>query len=367
MTVAPIVSMWRRSLLALGTVAVMALVLALAAVVGLIDAEVAVEGCAGLAVIALAFGAMVRTRFHDRFTDAGFITAQMLAVFLLLAWITVRADDTPSAISVLYLVAMFYGVLQLGRARLAALAAIALVTHGVALFILIDLGARVSLPAAWTQYGALVLAFAWCTYAAGVVLRLRERLSKAQRSLQELGARAEEGARRDALTGIFQRQHLVESLEREVARAQRLGKPLSLARVDLEGLREINEAGGTAAGDAALQRFVAAAGSALRNVDVFGRYGGKEFAIVMPDTDIQGAIVAAGRIHARVDAEMAGEGTGGARLRCTLGVAEHVGGGDSRALMDSAESALNYAKAAGRDRIVALGPEGTPVAQGDAR
>lgn len=357
----PAANLWRRSLLGLGTVAVMALVLALAAVLDLVDPEVAVEGCAILAVITLSFLVAMRTGFHARFTDAGFVSAQMLAVFLLLAWITVRADDTPSAISVLYLVAMLYGMLQLGRARLAALAFLALVTHGVAIFVLIDLGGRVNQAAAWTQFGALALAFAWFTYAAGTVLRLRARLGEAQRRMQELEHEAQDRARRDALTGVFQHHHLLESLEREVARAQRLGKPLSLARVDLEGLGSINVEYGAAAGDAALKRFVTAAGSALRNVDVFGRYGGKEFMVIMPDTDIHGAIVAAERIRARVGAEPATEARGGGHLRCTLGVAEHASGGDSRALIAGVESALNYAKAAGRDRVVALGPDGNPV------
>lgn len=360
-TAAPAVNLWRRSLLGLATVAVMALVLALAAVLDLVDPEVAVEGCAILLVIALTFLVMMRTGFHARFTDAGLVSAQVLAVLLLLAWITVRADDTPSAISVLYLVAMSYGALQLPRARLAALAACALVTHGVAIFVLVDLGGRINHAAAWTQFGALALAFAWLTYAAGTVLRLRERLAEAQRHLQDLDHDAQERARRDALTGVFQHHHLLESLEREVARAQRLGKPLSLARVDLEGLGGINVEYGTAAGDAALKRFVTAAASALRNVDVFGRYGGKEFMVIMPDTDIDGAIVAAERIRAKVAAEPATEARAAGHLRCTLGVAEHAPGGDSRALIAGAESALNYAKAAGRDRVVALGPDGNPV------
>ena len=362
MNATPAASTWRRSLLGLGTVAVMALVLALAAVLDLVDPEVAVEGCAGLAVIALVFVYMLRSGFHARFSDAGFVFAQALAVFVLLAWITLRADDTPAAIPVLYLVAMLYGALQLDRARLAALAAIALVLHGVAIFVLIDLGGRVSQPAAWTQFGALVLAFAWCIYAAGVVLRLRERLAQAQRGLHELRAESDERARRDTLTGVFQHHHLMESLDREVARAERLGKPLALARVDLEGLGAINVEGGTAAGDAALKRFVAAAGSTLRNVDVFGRYGGKEFVVIMPDTDIQGAIVAAERIHARVAGEPAREMAAGGHLRSTIGVAEHARGAGSQALVAGAESALAYAKAAGRDRVVALGADGAPIA-----
>ncbi len=344
---------WRRTLLGTGTVAIMALVLALAAVLDLVDAEVAVTGCVALAVIAAVFVAMMRTGFSARFTEGAFVAQQMSAVFLLLAWLTFRAEDTPSAISVLYLVAMLYGVLVLDRWWLAGAALFAMVSHGIAIFLLIDTGHRINMAATWTQYGALVLACGWFTYAAGIVSRLRARVSEAHRRLHDLGVEAEERARRDVSTGVFNYPHLMESLEREVARAQRLDKPLCVARVDLDGLGKINDTQGAAAGDAALRRFVAAAGGALRNVDVFGRYGGNEFLVLMPDTDIAGAIVAGERIRAAVAR---------AAVTCTVGLAEHSKGADSRAMLTRAESALNYAKAAGRDRVVALGADGAPVA-----
>ena len=345
-------ALWRRSLLGIGTVAVMALVISLAAVLDLVDAEVAVEACIGLAVIGVVSIAVARTHYNERFSDATFVAAQMAAVFLLLAWLTIRAEDTP-AISVLYLVAMLYGVLQLDRGRLAALAAIALVTHGIAIFVLIGQGAKIDRAATWMQYGGLVLALAWFTFAAGVVLRLRARLAEANHRVQELAQQGEERARRDSLTGVFHYHHMIETLDREVARAERFKKPLCVARIDLDGLRRINEARGHEAGDAALKTFVTAALTALRTVDVLGRYGGNEFVAILPDTDIRGAIVAAGRIHAAV----AHAGS----LTCTIGVAEHARGGNSRAAIARAESALNFAKAAGRDRLVALGPGGERI------
>src|SRR5262245_56865996 len=96
---------WRRSQLGVGTIAVMALVLALAAVLDLIDAEAAVGGCVALVLIAVVSVAMLRTGFSARFSDAAFVTGQMAAVFVLLAWLTYSSDDAPGAISVLYLVA----------------------------------------------------------------------------------------------------------------------------------------------------------------------------------------------------------------------------------------------------------------------
>lgn len=352
---------WRRSLLGIGSVAIMALVLALAAVLGLIEPEVAVEGCIALAALAGIFHGLLRFGVGSRFSDAGFVSAQLAAVFVLLAWLTYRAGDIPAAIPVLYLVAMLYGMLQLDRTRLAILATVAAATHGTALFMLIDHGHRINLAAAWTQFGALVLALAWFTYAAGIVLRLRARLSEAHRKLHDLALEANQRASRDTLTGVYHHRHLMEALEREIARAERIGKPLSIARVDLDWLGGVNETHGSAAGDIALKRFTEAAAGALRDVDVFGRYGGKEFLAIMPDTDLKGAVIAAQRIRAAVGREPVPEVRGRRHLSCTLGVAEHRKGENTRLVISRAEAGLNFAKAAGRDRVVALDADGKPA------
>jgi diguanylate cyclase (GGDEF)-like protein len=356
--------LWRRSLLGIGSVVLMALVLALAAALGLIEAGAAAEGCIALAVLAGAFHALVRFGHGARFAKADFVFAQLASVFALLAWLTFRTDDAPSVMAVLYLVAMLFGTLQLDRTRLAILGSAALIAHGTALFMLIDDGRPVGLAAAWTQFGALVLAFSWCIYAAGVILRLRERLAEAHRKLHEQGLDAAERASRDALTGVYHHRHLIDALEREIARAERVGKPLSIARVDLDGLGAVNEAHGTPAGDIALKRFTAAAAGALRDVDVFGRYGGKEFLVLMPDTALKGAVIAAERIRAAVSREPAPEVRGKRHLSCTLGVAEHRKGENSRLAIGRAEAGLNYAKAAGRDRVVALDADGKPSPAG---
>lgn len=342
----------RRALLGGGSLGVMALVLVLAALLKLIRPEVAVQGCVALAALAAVFYAMLRTGFSARFSDADFVSMQLAAAFLLLAWLSYLAEDAPT-IPVLYLVAMLYGLLQLDRSRLAVLAGFALLAHGTALFMLIDHGRRIDLAAAWSQFGALALVFAWFTYAAGVVLRLRARLADAHRRLHDLGEQAADRASRDALTGAYNRPHLVEALEREIARAERIGKPLSIARIDLDRLGSVNESHGPVAGDIALKRFAAAAASALRDVDVFGRYGGKEFLAIMSDTDLKGAVIAAERVRATVAREPVPEVEGSRHLSCTAGVAEHRKGETTRLVLARAEAQLNFGKAAGRDRVVA--------------
>ena len=293
-------------------------------------------------------------------------SGRLTAAFVLLAWLSYDAGDTFLPVLVLYLIVMLYGTLRLDRTRLAILAAFALVTHGTALFMLIDRGGKLTLAAAWLQIGFLAFALAWFVYAAGTVLRLRDRLTEAHRRRHDLEQEANERASRDTLTGVYHHRHLMEALEREIARAERIGKPLAIARVDLDWLGSVNQTHGSAAGDIALQRFTLAAAGALRDVDVFGRYGGKEFLAVMPDTDLKGAVVAAERLRAAVGREPLPEVRGRRHLSCTQGVAEHRKGENTRLIIARAEAALNFAKAAGRDRVVALGPGDRPVEIGSA-
>jgi diguanylate cyclase (GGDEF)-like protein len=344
---------WRRALPAAGTAAVMALVLVLAAALGLVAPGAAAAGCAALAVFAGAVYASLHTGNSGRLSDAEFSAAQLGTLFLLLGWLTWLARDAQPAIAVLYLATMVFGMLQLDGIRLASLAAIALVIHGMVLFALTDHGRLLTPAAAWMQFGALALAFAWFVYIAGTIRHLRARLAEAHRKLHELSAIADDRASRDTLTGVYHHRHLMETLEREIARAERLGKPVSIARVDLDWLGSVNQTHGHSAGDVALKRFTLAAAEALRDVDIFGRYGGKEFLAIMPDTDLKGAVIAAERVRAAVSREPAPDVQGRQHLSCTLGVAEYHKGENLRLVIGRAEARLTYAKAAGRDRVEA--------------
>jgi diguanylate cyclase (GGDEF)-like protein len=283
------------------------------------------------------------------------------AAYLALAWLSSNAGEYLAAVQLLYALPMIYGMFRLDRLRLSVLTAFALITHGTALFMLVDRDSHLNAPALWAQFAALALAFAWSGFASGAVLRLRERLAEARRALHDSSQQASDRASRDSLTGAYHHRHLMEVLEREIARAERVGKPLSIARLDLDGLSAVNEVHGTAVGDVVLKRFVEAGTEALRNVDILGRHGGKEFLVIMPDTDLQGSVIAAGRLREAVAREPLPETRGRKHLSCTLGVAEHRKGENTRLVIGRAEAALNYAKAAGRDRVVALDTDGKPV------
>jgi diguanylate cyclase (GGDEF)-like protein len=356
----------QRAYLGAGVAAIMALVLSLGALLRLIDPKVATEGCIAIGVLLCVFCWLLATGKSLRFADPGLATAQIAAMYLLLGYLTFRSGDAQPGLSLLYMVVTLYGLLRLDAQRLIVLAAIALVLHGVAIFMLVDPGSRIDPAATWMQFGALVLGMLWAAWAAVSVSRLREGVAAAHGRLHRHAEEARGKASRDDATGAYQRSVLYESLEREASRATRTGNLLCVARVEIDRLRAVNDRFGAAAGDSALKRFADVAHRIARDVDTFGRWGGKEFLLIMPDTGYTKAIIGAERMRAAVEREAFEEVQGEWRVTCSAGLAQYRKGEDLALVLARAEAALNYAKAAGRNRVIAFDEDGKPVTPGQS-
>ncbi len=181
-------------------------------------------------------------------------------------------------------------------------------------------------------------------------LRVAERTA----ALEAANARLLELATRDGLTGLFNRRHFFELAERELARARRSGLPLSIVMLDLDHFKQINDSRGHAAGDQVLREVAALFGLVLRETDIVGRYGGEEFAALLPDTTREEALHIAERLRAVVaqhQVEWRGE-----VIRCSasLGIThlDSVAGGTLDTLLERADTALMSAKSGGRNRLV---------------
>lgn len=155
----------------------------------------------------------------------------------------------------------------------------------------------------------------------------------------------------DTLTGVQNRRQLFARLELERERAARFGEPFALLLVDVDRFRELNEAAGHAAGDAALREVAALLGREVRAVDLVARYGGEEFAVVLPRTGPGEAAETGERLRAAV-AGSGFEAAPGGRITVSVGGACFPGDArDLAALVDSADAALFAAKQAGRDAV----------------
>jgi diguanylate cyclase (GGDEF)-like protein len=157
----------------------------------------------------------------------------------------------------------------------------------------------------------------------------------------------------DSLTGLFNRPYLDSRLHEEVERAKRGASSLTVLMVDIDNFKSINDAHGHHVGDAALQVVGSILRSTVRVFDVCARYGGDEFAILMPSSDHPSAATCAERIRQRVfDYRTGGEGSSMLpRLTVSIGVAIIEAGEDPADLIRRADQSLYQAKAAGKNRV----------------
>jgi diguanylate cyclase (GGDEF)-like protein len=170
----------------------------------------------------------------------------------------------------------------------------------------------------------------------------------------------------DALTGLFNRRHFQDNLDKEMRRCEREERPLSLLLLDLDHFKQYNDRWGHTQGDEELRRVAAQVSKSIRTTDIAFRYGGEEFAVLLPSCTKAQAAEVAEKIRAAVGAHGHRAGVLG-RTTVSIGVATFPDDGRAaRGLVDTADGALYAAKAAGRDRVSMASAVATPPA-GDAR
>jgi diguanylate cyclase (GGDEF)-like protein len=163
----------------------------------------------------------------------------------------------------------------------------------------------------------------------------------------------------DALTGAANRRHFIDALERELQRAGRFGFPVSVVLLDIDHFKRVNDSFGHPAGDEVLVQVVARLAAKLRESDLLARYGGEEFVVLLSHLGAVEARDAADRLRAVVSEEPLQVEGQRIPVTASFGVAtvepgETVGG---RELLRRADSAMYWAKRAGRDRVCAWSQE----------
>jgi diguanylate cyclase (GGDEF)-like protein len=156
----------------------------------------------------------------------------------------------------------------------------------------------------------------------------------------------------DELTGLVNRRRFLAALEAEVVRARRLGGPLTVVLADLDDFKPINDRHGHHAGDAVLVGFADVIRDHVRDVDVAGRLGGEEFALLLPETDLDGARSGAERLRRSLEERDLALSDGHVeRVTASFGVAQLEAGQSGDELLRAADAALYRAKAEGKNRV----------------
>lgn len=157
----------------------------------------------------------------------------------------------------------------------------------------------------------------------------------------------------DPLTSIMNRRGITVGLLDAMAQAERYRTPLTVAMADIDHFKEINDTYGHEAGDRVLKNVASILSDALRMPDKVGRYGGEEFLIMLPHTNLAQGSKIVERIRASVSKKIFDQGAKKARVTISVGVTQFQPGEDLEQLMSHADKALYDAKKGGRNLVVA--------------
>jgi diguanylate cyclase (GGDEF)-like protein len=171
-------------------------------------------------------------------------------------------------------------------------------------------------------------------------------------------------ANTDPLTGLKNRRAFMETAEAQILQCRRYPHPLAALLIDIDHFKSINDRYGHHVGDQAIRRVTDTITNTLRDSDIIGRFGGEEFAVLMPHTDLPAALVAAERLRQAVAGMKIGLLEGGPlSMTISLGLAMHEPGVSLDTLLMRADMALYRAKSGSRNRVEVYGREREEIAQ----
>jgi len=189
-------------------------------------------------------------------------------------------------------------------------------------------------------------------YTAFQLARWRERLRLQRDDLHKALARVQELATRDVVTGLVNRRHMQDRLADAVKRLERYGECFTLALIDLDHFKRINDQHGHHVGDEVLKAFAEAASAVLRDSDTLARWGGEEFLVLFPDTDPEQAQHPLLRLRQDLRGRSVSVEHPDLRITFSAGLTQHVARATLDHSLERADTALYEAKRAGRDQLV---------------
>lgn len=155
----------------------------------------------------------------------------------------------------------------------------------------------------------------------------------------------------DQLTGIFNRRNIMEELNKEINRFRRYKEPLSIMLLDIDYFKSVNDTFGHQVGDIVLQEFTKVINQTIRSTDIFGRWGGEEFILILPDSDINSAVDLGERIRKNIS-EFSFTQVGNKTI--SIGVTEFNSSDEINTLIERCDKALYEAKSDGRNRVIQI-------------
>jgi diguanylate cyclase len=318
-------------------------------IVVLIPAAFFLSGVTLIGVFAILSEIHVNDRFEDHYLTVFQVAGH---VMIQLGFLLAAPEIGYAFLNVLFLI---FGVAALRMTPLQAAVAWTLTALGIApIFLLTHI--PIGLPVATTverlaAASCFILTIGQCAFVGLYGDSLRKKLYNRGVELNEAYKRIEELAELDELTGSYNRRCIMRMLDDEIARAHRSKTPCSIALIDLDWFKRINDAYGHPTGDEVLRAFAITMFANIRGVDRFGRYGGEEFLLVLPDTAAGGAAHILDRLRAIIADLDWSAFSPGMQVTISAGVATLNPNETPDTFLARADNALYAAKARGRNRI----------------
>lgn len=307
----------------------------------------------GLTLIGI-FAILSESGFNNRFEDHYLTVAQISShLALQLAFLVAVPTIGFTFISVLFLIFAF-GALRM-TARQATITWTVASISLAPVFLLSDLPIGLPVASHLERFAAMlciVLTIGQCTFLGLFGSTLRKTLYRRTIELRIAHQRIMELAELDELTGSFNRRTILRLLDEEIARARRVNEPCSVALIDLDWFKRINDEFGHPTGDEVLRTFATSVFANIRDRDRFGRYGGEEFLLVLPGSPHDNARQMLERLQAIVAELDWSAFSHEMRVTISAGVATLRGGDNIDSILARADAALYEAKAQGRNRVV---------------
>lgn len=202
------------------------------------------------------------------------------------------------------------------------------------------------------QSFAFVLVLAEVALIGGFISGLRGKLRLRNRELKNAMGRIQELVNIDELTGIYNRRRIFQVLNEESNRYRRAPGAFSVGILDVDFFKQINDTHGHQAGDKILRQLASSVTDDLRVIDSFGRYGGEEFLLILPQTTLAGAEIKAERIRSSIEALRFDDLPADISITVSIGLAEFQAGETTDDTLARADKALYQAKESGRNRVI---------------
>lgn len=314
----------------------------------------------------IAFYIAIRTGFNLRFADPSLTFAQMCAATLTVMYVMYYANESRGLLLLMYVIMLLFGIFRLNTRDFFLISLITLLTYGADIILLyIFRPEGVNFRNELLQWIVLAIVMIDFSYIGGYISSLRRNLrtshSELKKTVESLNisrselekslAIIQEIAIHDELTGFYNRRHLMELLENEKNRSLRGNTVFTIAMLDIDHFKKVNDTYGHQAGDEVLRRVSAAIKSTMRNTDFCGRYGGEEFVLVLIQTDLKEAMICGERMRTNIEkCQLPGVGDG-LRITASIGLSQYQMREEIDTMVARADRALYRAKGGGRNRV----------------